>query len=125
MNFPSIKDIYSGTYTPILTNDTNITASNVATYGEWTYTKIGDVVTVSGAVAITPTVASSLSTLYATLPIPSNLTLTGDLGGTGSDRRGNGWRILAGTGIDGAVITGTPSLDTLELVSITFQYRIK
>lgn len=56
----------SGTYTPTITNVTNITTS-VATTS--TYIKVGNVVTVTASFFVTPTVASTNSTILISLPI--------------------------------------------------------
>lgn len=75
--------IASGTYTPSLTNGANVAAST-AYACQWM--RVGNVVTVSGRVDIDPTAAGAASTtLDISLPIASNLALTGQLGGTAVD----------------------------------------
>jgi hypothetical protein len=62
----------SGTYTPTLTNGTNVAASfsNVCTY-----TRIGDNVTVSGVISVDPTSgATNYTELGISLPVASNFT---------------------------------------------------
>lgn len=66
------------TYTPTLTNTTNITSSSA---GVCQYMKVGDVVTVSGRVDVTAT-ATGNTTLGISLPIASNLTSNSELAGT-------------------------------------------
>jgi hypothetical protein len=68
----------SGTYTPTLTNVTNISAS---TAYQAQYMRVGSTVTVSGAVDIDPTAAGAME-LGLSLPIPSNLGAVEDLAGT-------------------------------------------
>lgn len=74
-------NVFSGTYTPSLTNTTNLTAS---TPSACQYIRVGNTVTVSGQVSgITMTAAASTSTvLKMTLPIASALASTRQVGGT-------------------------------------------
>lgn len=68
----------SGTYTPTLTNITNVAASaNSAAQ----YLRVGSMVTVSGAVTVDPTAAGS-TVLDISLPIASNFASVGQLAGT-------------------------------------------
>jgi hypothetical protein len=67
----------SGTYTPTLSNTTNIAASAAFVCQ---YQRVGNVVTVSGRVNITPTAASVASELGISLPIAST-GLSGTLDG--------------------------------------------
>lgn len=62
--------IASGTYTPTLSNTTNISAS---TARKSTWTRLGNVVRVSGSVQITVTTGTSATELGIELPIASNL----------------------------------------------------
>lgn len=70
--------IASGTYTPTLTNTTNI-ASSQNSVAQWI--RVGNVVTVSGKVEIDPT-AAGIITLKISLPIASAFTLDNQLAGT-------------------------------------------
>lgn len=63
--------ITSGSYTPTLTNVSNISSSSVP--AEANYMRVGNVVTVSGFVTINPTTAATLTELRITLPVASNL----------------------------------------------------
>ena len=54
------------TYTPTLTNTTNITSSGL---GQATYTQVGNIVTVTIGGTITPTTGATASTLTITLPV--------------------------------------------------------
>lgn len=71
--------VSSGTYTPTITNVTNVTSSGAIICN---YTRVGDVVTVNGSVTITPT-STGISTIRLTLPIASNIGATTDLSGVG------------------------------------------
>lgn len=74
-----LATIESGTYTPALTLTANITS---ALLGGAMYTRVGNTVTVSVALAITPTVAGTGVTLRLTPPIASNFVTTTDAIGT-------------------------------------------
>jgi len=69
----------SGTYTPTLTNTTNVAAST-SRLANWK--RVGNEVTVSGQVDITPTAANVDTLLGMSLPIASALTTAFQLGGT-------------------------------------------
>jgi len=71
-------NVFSGTYTPTLTNTTNVSSS---TASACQYMRVGNTVTVSGQVAITPTAAAN-TVLGITLPIASTFAATNNLGGT-------------------------------------------
>ena len=68
----------AGTYTPTLTNVTNISASTASVCQ---YMRVLSVVTVSGSVAITATAAGTCN-LRMSLPVASNFTVTNQAGGT-------------------------------------------
>jgi hypothetical protein len=71
-------NLFSGTYTPTLTNTTNIDASTASVCQ---YMRVGNVVTVSGRVEIDPTAAGRIA-LGMSLPIASNLGAATQAGGT-------------------------------------------
>ena len=71
--------IASGTYTPTVSNTTNITStSNIAAI----WIRVGNVVTVGGTIDIQPTAGSVLTSLTLTLPIASAFSGTGRAYGT-------------------------------------------
>lgn len=72
--------VLSGTYTPTLTNTTNISSS---TSYVCQYMRIDNVVTVSGKVDVTPTSNPTNTELRFTLPISSNFTADQQVAGTG------------------------------------------
>lgn len=76
----SKNDTASGTYTPTLTNTTNISASTARLA---TYVRIGNVVTVSGQVDIDPTSTGAVL-LGLSLPIGTNFSTAYQLGGASS-----------------------------------------
>lgn len=78
--FSTIK---TGVYTPTLTNVANIDAS---TSYQATWVRVNDTVTVSGRLAIDPTLTATTTTLGISLPIPSNLTAVNtDCAGVAAD----------------------------------------
>src|SRR5512146_1384466 len=89
-----------GTYTPTLTNTTNI-ANSIA--GVCMYFRVGDVVHVAGRVVIDATATGAIL-LGMSLPIASNLTALADLGGVGmsADVAGQALSIEADTTNDRA-----------------------
>lgn len=68
------------TYTPTLTNVTNVTSSTAA---NCQYTRVGNIVTVFGSLAVTTTLAVATE-VDISLPVASNLGATTDANGTGS-----------------------------------------
>lgn len=74
----TITKLDCGTYTPTLTNTTNVAAS---TARQCTYMRVGSVVTVAGQLDIDPTAAGA-TLLGISLPIASALTTAYQLGGT-------------------------------------------
>jgi hypothetical protein len=74
-------NVFSGTYTPTLTNTTNIAAS---TPFASQYMRVGNVVTVSGRLNIDPTTSGAACELGISLPIASDITTTSGCAGTGS-----------------------------------------
>ena len=73
--------IVGGTYTPTLTNTTNVSSSEAAVCQ---YMRVGPVVTVSGRVTIEAT-ATAATVLKISLPVASNLADTNQLAGTGTN----------------------------------------
>jgi hypothetical protein len=69
--------VVAGTYTPTLTNTTNVAASTSA---QCNYMRIGKQVNVSGRIAIDPTAAAA-TLLEISLPIASNIGGAADIGG--------------------------------------------
>ncbi|HYD02006.1 MAG TPA: hypothetical protein VEB22_12330 [Phycisphaerales bacterium] len=73
--------VLSGTYTPTLTNSTNVASS---TAYPAVYMRVGNVVTVAGACDIDPTAGATLTTLQISLPIASNFTASTQCHGVAS-----------------------------------------
>jgi hypothetical protein len=96
-------NVFSGTYTPTLTNTTNVASSTAVACQ---YMRVGNVVTVSGYVTIDPTLAITDTVLDMSLPVASNLGSARQVGGTA-------WLNATGVGVQwGAVIYGNSTGDT-------------
>lgn len=80
-NLTGVGTLASGTYTPTLTNVTNVDSS-IPSPAQWM--RVGNTVTVSGRVDIDPTVgATTLTRVDMSLPVASNFTAATNLGGAG------------------------------------------
>ncbi len=119
-------NVFSGTYTPTITNGTNVTAS---TANISQYMRVGNVVTVSGAVTGITTTASGASDFTITLPIASNFSSTVQCGGsaifTSATLRGTGVALNANTASDVVnFVFNAPSASTSQTLPYSFTYRI-
>lgn len=117
-------NIFSGTYTPTLTNTTNISAS---TAYQCQYMRVGSVVTVSGMVDIDPTSGGGggAFTLGVSLPIASNFSAKQNLSGTFIEQADTGTgAIYADFTNDRATFYGRGGTIANASWSFTFTYRI-
>lgn len=115
-------NITSGTYTPTLTNVTNIAASTAAVSY---YTRIGNVATVTGTVSLDPT-ATGAAEIEMSLPVASNLPNSGSCAGVFSNNTttGNVGSIIANATNDTArFLWNTPDIAN-RTYSFVFSYRI-
>lgn len=108
---PSISgtggNLYSGTYTPTLTNTTNVGGS---TAYPAQYSRVGNVVTVTGKVDIQPSASGAATVLGISLPIASNLANEHECCGTAAAP------FVAG---QSAGIRGSAASDIAEMVFIS------
>jgi hypothetical protein len=117
--------VYSGTYTPTLTNDANIDSSTAYTC---IYARVGNVVTVSGEFAVDPTSSAVTTSLRMTLPIASNLAATGDCSGVANSKSSGAahWNVTPSTSSDQALLAcPAPGVTGSTGYSFIFQYIIK
>jgi hypothetical protein len=123
-----VIDVVSGTYTPTMTAGDN-TATVSVSADRVMYLRVGNMVTLSGLVTVDPTAASTSTIFYASLPIASNFTDSGDALGTVTTNNtlvhGNGY-VFADTSNDRLQFsmqwgTGTGSASVI----FTAQYQIK
>lgn len=86
--------VNAGTYTPSLTNVTNVAAS---TAYPWKWSRVDSLYTISGEVDIDPTSAATLTQLGVSLPpvISGVLSATYDASGTAADDLGTSARVIA------------------------------
>jgi hypothetical protein len=120
-------NINSGRYTPTITSVANVASSTSASC---CYVRVGNIVTVSGYIRITPTAAANTQTSFRiNLPISSNLAVGNDLGGSGT-----AWR--TGVATPAVVVTGDSGNDAAyfdysaqstaeNVVGFNFQYEVK
>jgi hypothetical protein len=112
----------SGTYTPTLTNVTNVSAS---TAFQAQYMRVGNTVTVSSKVEVDPT-AAGLVQLGISLPIASNLGAEEECCGTACAPgiAGQSAAILGDTGNDRAEMEWIAVDVTNQRMAYTFTYKI-
>jgi hypothetical protein len=111
------KTLDAGTYTPTLTNTTNIAAST-ARKCQWM--RVGNTVTVSGTATVQVTSGFAASLLGISLPVASNLATVYDLAGTSTSYSG-------ATGIDspsliGDTVNDRASMKWVSQVATSFDY---
>ena len=114
--------IHSGTYTPTLTNTTNVAASTARVCQ---YMRVGSVVTVSGSVNIDPTATGS-TVLTMSLPIASNFANTYELGGSGAPDITTPIPVVirGSSTADAAIFVFNATSTAAQEVYFTFTYRI-
>lgn len=111
-----------GTYTPTLTGVSNVgsTSSQLCRY-----VRVGDIVTVSGLIQVTPTLTATTTNLRASLPIASNLAASIDLSGPVNTSSGVAGNIIGDSTNDAASITFTSNGTTLINLVFSFSYLVK
>lgn len=117
----SYLNISSGTYTPTLTNSTNVAASTAYLCQ---YLRVGSVVTVSGRVDIDPT-STGDTQLGLSLPIASNLGNIQDLGGTLAATTTANFGGIYGDATNDRALIRFPAVTTANIgFHFIFSYRI-
>ncbi len=114
---------YSGTYTPTITNGTNVDGS---TAFECQYMRVGNVVTVSGTVNIDPAATGTYTSIGMSLPVASNFSAAPQLGGvgcTGLAAQGV-FGILADTTNDRAQFDGSFTSAPNQALRFSFTYQV-
>ena len=120
---PAASDgnVFSGVYTPTLTNQTNVASSTPSVLQ---YMRVGSTVTVSGQVTIAPT-ATGNTLLGLSLPIATSLTNMSQVGGTAiSQTTTQVAAIYADTTNNCAIIRLQATSTTALLYSFQFTYRM-
>ena len=114
--------ISSGVYTPTWTIISNLDA---ITGFSSMYSRVGDIVTVSGQIAIDPTSAAVVCRARATLPIASNIGATADcMGVIASASFGEAGAIVGDTTNDAADMFLLAVSASNHTCGFTFQYRV-
>jgi len=112
----------SGSYTPTLTNITNVTSS--AAY-LWNYMRVGSVVTVSGRLDVTAASAAATQVDF-TIPVASNFASANleECAGVAYSSQGPGGAITAQAANDRASLFYVAPDTALRAFFLTFTYRI-
>jgi hypothetical protein len=113
-------NVFSGTYTPTLTNVTNVDAS---TSQVSSYMRVGNVVTVCGSVNIDPTAAGSTE-IRMSIPVASDFTAAHQAGGTFNDVTNQGGGIFAAPSTDDVRLIFTASSVVNTSFYFSFTYRV-
>jgi hypothetical protein len=119
----SAAAIASGTYTPTLTNVSNLAAST-AYQAQWL--RVGNVVTVAGKVDVDPTAATTQTRLGISLPVASDFVAEEDCGGVAFAHviAGQGAAIRADATNNRADMTWLSGDTTNQPMSFTFTYEV-
>lgn len=112
----------AGTYTPTLTNGTNVAASTLN--ADFMYSRLGNTVTVAGSVQVDPTAAGSC-TLGISLPIASAFTSSYDLNGNGTSPGQYPGSVIADDTNDRASFVHTAVDGANRFWRLVFVYRVK
>lgn len=112
-------DITSGTYTPTLTNITNVDSS---TAYSCQYMRVGSTVTVSGKILINPTASGASTEVRMTLPIASDFSDSNHCAGTGKSAGTNAYIYAEATNnLAGFVFTSTGTIDDVFYFHHTYR----
>jgi len=115
-------NVFSGTYTPTLSNLVNISASS--TY-VCQYLRVGNVVTVSGKITFTSSLTSA-NTFNMSLPIPSNFSAQEQCAGNFSNNNNTsaGFTIFADAANDSAFFSCRPGAVASQDYCFSFTYQV-
>jgi hypothetical protein len=119
----AVSALTTGTYTPTLTNTTNVAAS---TAYECRWFRIGDQVIVFGKADVDPTASAASTVLGISLPVASNLGDTGDLSGTAAAiaTAGEAAAIIGDSGNDRAVMQWITQTTANHSMNFSFGYKV-
>lgn len=115
-----VATLAAGTYTPSLTNTTNVAASSAYVCQ---YSRVGNVVTVSGLVQI-DTTSTGNTVLGMSLPIASNLPNATELGGVASQTTNEVCRIIGDPTNDRALFTFSATSTSVTNWAFIFMYQV-
>lgn len=112
--------IFEGTYTPTLTNTTNVAASTAYVTN---YKRQGDYIYVWGEVQIDATSALTISEMGLSLPVASSITDSRELAGTGAFEDNTIVQIKGDGTNDRAMFRFIPQTNTANTYSFHFSYK--
>lgn len=121
-------NVFSGTYTPTLTNQLNIASSSA---GVCQYMRVGNVVTVSGRVTITPTAVGTVELLIS-LPIAAPSLIADECRGTSglqssiaAEIQSGGGHVAGDSATRTAILRAAPTVNALRNHSFSFTYLVE
>jgi hypothetical protein len=121
--YTPLVTIVASTYTPTLTNTANIDSSAVS--GLFMYTRVGSIVTVTGAMTIDATAAAQVQ-IGISFPVASVLTVASDVGGNGTCQATNTVSSVTGdTGNARANMVFVATNTASQVWRVMFQYIVK
>lgn len=103
--------VASGTWSPTITAITNISASSSQT-SQWI--RVGNVVTLSGSVAITPTASGTTTEIRMSLPIASNFTVSSNCAGAANNAIGTSPAVIRPDTANDEAILSFQSIGTVN-----------
>lgn len=116
------SQLFGSTYTPTITNGTNVAASNAPNVS--LYTRVGNLVTVYFWITVDVTAGGISSDLEITIPVASNFSATNNLFGGGMTAITENIQVLADQATDRAFITYTTSVTTNQVITGHFMYIV-
>ena len=116
----SAPNLYDTSYTPTLTNTTNVSSSTPESIHAM---RVGNSVTVYGRVTLTPTITLTNTVLTISLPFATVMGGPSDVGGTGA---ANGVVVFAGTTTSASTcfLQWTASGTSSQTMSFSFTYHV-
>jgi hypothetical protein len=122
-----ISSLLTGTYTPTLTNTTNVAGS---TSGVFQYMRLGNIVAGSGSIAVDPTTTGLATEIGISLPVASNFASAADLAGTAAPNGttlaviNEAWGLSGDTTNDRAICRSLVGTASNHSISVHFLYRV-
>ena len=116
--------VKSNTYTPTLTDVSNVSSSSVSS-DAFRYIRIGSIVYVSGRITVSATSANTATEIEISLPIASNLTNSIDLSGVATTPANGYGQVIGDTTADTASFYVFPTSAGSSPWNVEFSYVIK
>ena len=123
LNINAVATLNSGTYPPTANNGTNVTSFSVIGFQ---YLRVGNTVTVSGLVQVTPTASATLTAFDLSLPIASTLSSSAcaGAGGKNFETTVSPAMVSANTSTNTARVAFVSSTTGTENVYLSFSYVV-